>query len=1664
MLHNGLLNENEFYSDHYLAEIFSGDIRQVLEAWQQKENDAREAGRGGAQERIAPHTGYRTPANQLAGQARDILQRLEESERLRKTVERVQASRNLAGRLLQIFDLPNRPQLKTLEDGAQLPLLGELLSAQGEPLLWMIEALHGAGDEADQDPLSFRIVPEQCTSLSDAPLPKDITADDAADWQKRLSQQIFSQSQPPRWVLLVSPRQWLLLDRAKFAQHRLLRFDWVELLSRRETETLKAVSVLLHKDSLLGSQGQSLLETLDENAHKHAYSVSEDLKYALRECIQLLGNEAAHQLEARARSQNRSIYSGREALDPGELSLECLRYMYRLLFLFYIESRPELGYAPVDSSVYLKGYSLEHLRDLELVPLTTEAERNGGYLNDSLSMLFRLIHEGYTPVSAPQADLLASDTVQSGADAFNLAALKSHLFDPERTRLLNRVQFPNHLLQRVIQLMSLSRPSKGRKRRGRISYAQLGINQLGAVYEALLSYRGFFAKDDLYEVKPKGEAADDLGTGYFVSAAALADYDEDEKVFDRNEDGLQTLRRHSKGSFIYRLAGRDRQKSASYYTPEVLTRSLVKYALKEVYKEQLDPLPDDRARAERLLQLTICEPAMGSAAFLNEAVNQLADKYLQLMQSALGTRISQQDFPAEKQKVKMYLADNNVFGVDLNPVAVELAEVSLWLNALSGDRFVPWFGLQLHHGNSLIGARREVFRAEQLSHTKEGSWLKSAPKRLPLGLVHSAGHIWHFLLPDSAMASYSDKDVKALYPQAIKTIAEWRKQFTKPFDKTDIARLEKLSQRIAQLWDEHADSQARLRRRTSDPYAVFGRDAKGESTSLQFKDAALEQELRANQLENTSAYRRLKLVMDYWCALWFWPIGSAADLPDRDEWLMDLENLLLGDTIQTERPGQSLNLFGEQNPEEGKRFVSQYGVVNLHTLFTAFPRLKQADAIARKRKFFHWELVFADIFCERGGFDLILGNPPWLKVEWSSGDVLGDYEPRFVIRKMSAPQLAKLRDETFERIPELKNGWTEEFEDSEGTQKFLNAQCNYPLLAGQKANLYKCFLPRAWDNSSEKGVSGFLHPEGVYDDPNGKIFRREVFLKLRFHFQFHNETGLFSEVHHATIYSINIYGPDQKFPRFINVSNLFATQTIDVCFAHDGTGQVPGVKEEMESEAGTVKSIWNTNGHRDRIIEIGIRELTLFARLYDEPGTEPLSARLPALHARQLILSLEKVANCASTLGADKAKFYAYDVHFDETQAQKGGILKRETTFPETASQWIISGPHYFVGSAFYKTPRRVCAQNSHYDVLDLSNLPDNYLPRTNYRPACDVDTYLMHTPKVSVVDSNQDNPIKVTNYYRFANRRMFGSGSERSLITTIIPKGVATLNSSVNCIFFHNKDLLRFMTQTCSIVLDFFLKTTGRTDLYVSTLKSLPFVEVPLEAALRALALVSITSHYAELWKSQWETTFHQQRWTVTPISKRLSGQGFHPGANVLPQDFFQNLTPEWQRNNALRTDYSRRQALLEIDVLVAQALGLTLDELLTIYRVQFPVMRQYEADTWYDQNGRIVFTPSKGLVGVGLPRKARKSDLAEGTYYGIQSPTRNEQQIALGWEDIQNMTEGTVTKTFMDDTLPGGPVQRTIEYKAPFFRPDREEDYAIAWKVFASAENIDLKVKDGK
>jgi hypothetical protein len=220
-------------------------------------------------------------------------------------------------------------------------------------------------------------------------------------------------------------------------------------------------------------------------------------------------------------------------------------------------------------------------------------------------------------------------------------------------------------------------------------------------------------------------------------------------VYDVDDAGHRKLRKYERGTFIYRLAGRDREKSASYYTPQVLTRCLVKYALKELLQGKT---------ADDILRISVCEPAMGSAAFLNEAINQLAEKYLELKQAELGRRIPHDTYPRELQKVRMYLADRNAFGVDLNPVAVETGRGVAWLNAIYGgdeaedgaprQARVPWFGYQLFAGNSLIGPPRSVSRLATRQNVKP-AWYDGRRAAGPQDPVRQPDEIYHFLLPDS---------------------------------------------------------------------------------------------------------------------------------------------------------------------------------------------------------------------------------------------------------------------------------------------------------------------------------------------------------------------------------------------------------------------------------------------------------------------------------------------------------------------------------------------------------------------------------------------------------------------------------------------------------------------------------------------------------------------------------------------------------------------------------------------------------------------------------------------------------------------------------------------------------------------------------------------------
>ena len=1171
--------------------------------------------------------------------------------------------------------------------------------------------------------------------------------------------------------------------------------------------------------------------------------------------------------------------------------------------------------------------------------------------------------------------------------------------------MINAAKLRNSCMLRIIDLMSLTRASgKRNSRRGRISYANLGINQMGAVYEALLSYRGFIAQQDLYEVKRAGVDFNELDVGYFVSESDLAQYTEEERVRYASGNKKGKLRMYAKGTFIYRLAGREREKSASYYTPEVLTKCLVKYALKELLKDK---------SADDILHLTICEPAMGSAAFLNEAINQLAEAYISRKEQETGEIIGYEDRFNQLQKVKMFIADRNVYGVDLNPVAVELAEVSLWLNTIYPNGFVPWFGTQLVNGNSLIGARRQCYRVSSLQATSKGlRWYEKAPERVPLGTERKRGklstQIYHFLLGNPGMCSYTDKVIKQLEPAKIKFLNTWNKAFTAPYCDDDIETLKKLSKTIDKLWKDQISLRQQLKQQTHDSLSVFkfNDDEPDSHTSIRTKDQMLRTMYRSENAKNAGAYARLKFAMDYWCALWFWPIDKADLLPSRSEFLNDMYMILVG-LYSTNSDSQQLSML-EDADEEDTDILLQ---VNLDELCALLPRLKLARTIAQQNHFMHWELEFADVFAERGGFDLMIGNPPWIKIEWNEQGVLADANPMFAVKKLTATQT------THERQTALENAHTHsmyfaEYEMLSGEQNFLNAVQNYPALKGQQTNLFKCFLPLSWEKTNESGIAAFVHPEGVYDDPKGGALREMLYPRLRYHFQFANERKLFSEVDHHTQFSLNVYG-GPLMVSFDTISNLYDAKSIAECYQGEASAPIPGIKD--------ANGDWNTTGHPDRIIHVTQRELEVFAKLFD--GNDKWQqARLPVLHVRSLIGALSCIASQTQYISDIKTEIFGSEM-WHETNAQKDGTMVRNVHFPESLTDMIISGPHIAVANPCFKTSRSICRLNSDYDNIDLTSISDSYLQRCNYQPYCAPEEYEERAPLT---------PWNCKNYYsyRIAMRNMFNQGGERTLMSAIIPPKVGHVHAVYELGFKNDVDTALMSGLMESIPYDFYIKATGKGSGGIGVLGGLPIIRsiYSIRIILTTLLLNSLNEYYAPLWKKCWNVVWPFTTWSKS--DPRLSPTRFT------------SLTPEWTWDTPLRTDYERRQALVEIDVLTAMALGMTLQQLKTIYRIQFPVLQSYEADTWYDANGRITFTNNRSLTGVGFTRPEWENAGA------VQPIKRGD----APWDGImKHAPAGYVfARTITDDTMPGGPVQRTIEYAAPFERCDREQDYETAWKFF--------------
>lgn len=657
-----------------------------------------------------------------------------------------------------------------------------------------------------------------------------------------------------RWALLFNGTQLHLADAASALHERGTLVDLT--IAASDARCFAVLWMLARADATLGEADP--IAALVARADRFAAGVGRSLRDGVLTAASLIVS---------------TLFTPRHGVDAA--FEQAVTIVYRILFLLFAESR-EL--VPLWHPVYRRSYSLAGLRD------AAERGRRAG-LWEAFRAICRLAHAGCR------------------IDDLTVTAFNGRLFDAARVPLLERPCLDDGSAERAILALT-SRPST----RGRepISYRDLGVEQLGAIYETLLDYR------------PRVRS-DGMGTGPVRSAGARRARDRAEVVLER---GAST-----------------RKASGSFYTPQSLARYLV--------ARTLEPLVRNR-RPDEVLELKVVDPSAGSGAFLVTACHFLAAAYEDAL-VASGACLPDDIGPAERTGFRRLVAERCLYGVDVNPMAVQLTRLSLWLTTLAWDKPLSFLDHHVRSGDSLLGAW-----LASLSRPPDAR-RRAAASDLPLFAAAFETDAFHVLPARLALASPNESlaDVRA-------------------------------------------------------------------------KERAL-----ADLERPGSILARWRRVADLWCARWF----AGEDAP----------------------PASAFRALADAALQVGSALPDH----------VSRRWLDAADRLAGARRFFHWELEFPEVFFdasgrrrEQGGFDAVIGNPPWDMMRADAGPPEARHSARV--------ELGRVR-------------------------RFARDSGLYEASGDGHGNRYQLFLERGIDLLAPEGRLGLVLPGGLATDHASARLRRLLF-------------------------------------------------------------------------------------------------------------------------------------------------------------------------------------------------------------------------------------------------------------------------------------------------------------------------------------------------------------------------------------------------------------------------------------------------------------------------------------------------------------------------------------------------------------------------------------------
>jgi type I restriction-modification system DNA methylase subunit len=537
------------------------------------------------------------------------------------------------------------------------------------------------------------------------------------------------------------------------------------------------------------------------------------------------------------------------------------------------------------------------------------------------------------------------------AEIFNAAPLNGELFAP---LVLDGYSISNRaLLEAFWNLAWYQESSSGPPRR--VNYAALDVEELGSVYESLLEYH------------PQVDA--------------------------------------SGGAPRFELApGSERRETGSYYTPPELVAELIHSALDPVIEERLQPAKTQAEKEAAILSIRVCDPAAGSGHFLLAAARRLGKELARIRTG--------EDEPAP-ERVREAIRDvvaHCIYGVDKNPLAVELCRVALWLEAHAEGRPLAFLDRHIRLGDSLVGV--------------------ADPETLREGI------------PDGAFKPVSGDD------RAVAREAKWRNTVEREaslFHGSFKESLARLAEPLRRLEDMPEDTLEQVRQKAE----------------------------ASRRAEQSDEFQRLRLACDAWTAAFFQKYPNGA-----------------GGAVTTQALHDALSR-GHVPDARLAGFV---------------------QSTSHKFRFFHWPLAFPEVFAS-GGFDVVLGNPPWERIKLQEEEFFATRDAE-IARAPNKAARRKLIEQLPDQNPLLAREFAEAKHAAESGSKFAREGGRFPLTSRGDINTYALFAELARWLMNPHGRAGVIVPTGIATDDTCKAFFGSLNEKrhLASLFDFENREGLFPAI------------------------------------------------------------------------------------------------------------------------------------------------------------------------------------------------------------------------------------------------------------------------------------------------------------------------------------------------------------------------------------------------------------------------------------------------------------------------------------------------------------------------------------------------------------------------